>query len=121
MLSLPGHALVTCVLRWLLVTMPSLAGSFFLFDLILYLFFFFFQAEDGIRDLIVTGVQTCALPISPATLPYRVRKLEENQDEIRTKTVPELLSQGRAWHSALMMKLAEVDRQLVQLDRKSVV
>src|SRR2546421_4248814 len=25
--------------------------------------FFFFQAEDGIRDLIVTGVQTCALPI----------------------------------------------------------
>src|SRR2546421_5371001 len=27
-------------------------------------YFFFFQAEDGIRDLIVTGVQTCALPIS---------------------------------------------------------
>src|SRR5206468_2696165 len=26
---------------------------------------FFFQAEDGIRDLIVTGVQTCALPICP--------------------------------------------------------
>src|SRR5260370_12885234 len=28
------------------------------------LFFFFFQAEDGIRDSSVTGVQTCALPIS---------------------------------------------------------
>src|SRR5438067_11808242 len=27
-------------------------------------FFFFFQAEDGIRDRNVTGVQTCALPIS---------------------------------------------------------
>src|SRR5690349_25029368 len=27
--------------------------------------FFFFQAEDGIRDLYVTGVQTCALPIYP--------------------------------------------------------
>src|SRR6478736_9131536 len=27
-------------------------------------YFFFFQAEDGIRDLPVTGVQTCALPIS---------------------------------------------------------
>src|SRR6266498_4909740 len=27
-------------------------------------FFFFFQAEDGIRDADVTGVQTCALPIS---------------------------------------------------------
>src|SRR5437763_13991158 len=29
-----------------------------------YFFFFFFQAEDGIRDTSVTGVQTCALPIS---------------------------------------------------------
>src|SRR5438874_3621992 len=27
-------------------------------------YIFFFQAEDGIRDLYVTGVQTCALPIS---------------------------------------------------------
>src|SRR5437016_7224310 len=33
---------------------PSLVFSFF---------FFFFQAEDGIRDWSVTGVQTCALPI----------------------------------------------------------
>src|SRR5258708_9953459 len=35
--------------------------------------FFFFQAEDGIRDDLVTGVQTCALPISavgPARVPY---------------------------------------------------
>src|SRR5256884_1055895 len=30
----------------------------------LFCFFFFFQAEDGIRDVAVTGVQTCALPIS---------------------------------------------------------
>src|SRR5260221_7621450 len=29
-----------------------------------FFFFFFFQAEDGIRDHCVTGVQTCALPIS---------------------------------------------------------
>src|SRR2546427_4960562 len=32
--------------------------------MLLFFFFFFFQAEDGIRDLTVTGVQTCALPIS---------------------------------------------------------
>src|SRR2546427_9189596 len=32
---------------------------------------FFFQAEDGIRDLTVTGVQTCALPISPGLLGER--------------------------------------------------
>src|SRR5438309_11066347 len=32
--------------------------------MLLFFFFFFFQAEDGIRDGTVTGVQTCALPIS---------------------------------------------------------
>src|SRR2546426_12822509 len=32
------------------------------------MFFFFFQAEDGIRDYKVTGVRTCALPISDGTV-----------------------------------------------------
>src|SRR2546423_4756097 len=36
-------------------------------------FFFFFQAEDGIRDKLVTGVQTCALPISARRLARTVR------------------------------------------------
>src|SRR5690349_23243430 len=36
-------------------------------------FFFFFQAEDGIRDLYVTGVQTCALPISGHCCPSKER------------------------------------------------
>src|SRR2546429_2746062 len=36
-------------------------------------FFFFFQAEDGIRDVAVTGVQTCALPISTG---YRYQQVE---------------------------------------------
>src|SRR6478609_11454912 len=35
--------------------------------IIIIVFFFFFQAEDGIRDKLVTGVQTCALPISTGT------------------------------------------------------
>src|SRR5256884_3038583 len=35
-----------------------------LIGLVKLVFFFFFQAEDGIRDVAVTGVQTCALPIS---------------------------------------------------------
>src|SRR5438105_8266960 len=35
-----------------------------MFPLFFFFFFFFFQAEDGIRDPLVTGVQTCALPIS---------------------------------------------------------
>src|SRR5205823_8717457 len=40
-------------------------GTLFLFSwvCIVFFFFFFFQAEDGIRDKLVTGVQTCALPI----------------------------------------------------------
>src|SRR2546427_501332 len=36
-------------------------------EYLFFVFFFFFQAEDGIRDLTVTGVQTCALPISAGT------------------------------------------------------
>src|SRR5437763_2171699 len=35
-------------------------------------FFFFFQAEDGIRDTSVTGVQTCALPILSGVDPDRL-------------------------------------------------
>src|SRR2546421_2537396 len=41
-----------------------------MFHSIIY-FFFFFQAEDGIRDLIVTGVQTCALPICFVAVTFR--------------------------------------------------
>src|SRR5256886_11341242 len=61
-------------------------------------FFFFFQAEDGIRDLTVTGVQTCALPISgirPALPPrpshpggsgrFRSRKDEHRSEEHTSK------------------------------------
>src|SRR5207253_8574820 len=40
----------------------------FFFFILFVFFFFFFQAEDGIRDGHVTGVQTCALPISAPTV-----------------------------------------------------
>src|SRR5258708_18581644 len=40
-----------------------------------FFFFFFFQAEDGIRDDLVTGVQTCALPISGVCHAVVVRRL----------------------------------------------
>src|SRR5574339_433321 len=39
------------------------------YDGIGFCFFFFFQAEDGIRDRLVTGVQTCALPIFESVMP----------------------------------------------------
>ena len=38
-------------------------SSMLMYIYFIYLFYFFFQAEDGIRDDLVTGVQTCALPI----------------------------------------------------------
>src|SRR2546430_4576153 len=41
---------------------------------------FFFQAEDGIRDLTVTGVQTCALPISGAAAPEGAAPLLAGDD-----------------------------------------
>src|SRR5215216_1810286 len=49
---------------------------FFFEERVVLLFFFFFQAEDGIRDDLVTGVQTCALPIfaSQANAHFRIVK-----------------------------------------------
>src|SRR2546421_6418300 len=50
-------------------------------------FIFFFQAEDGIRYLIVTGVQTCALPISaqrPRRLSCLRRRVEAAAGDKRT-------------------------------------
>src|SRR2546430_10547136 len=63
-------------------------------------FFFFFQAEDGIRDLTVTGVQTCALPISFVAMPCICRLLGErdHRSTIRLAT--------NAWHRSLAPSLA---------------
>src|SRR2546430_506709 len=55
-------------------------------------FFFFFQAEDGIRDLTVTGVQTCALPIfrsegaDPVSEPaFHLTPLDVRKQEFRRR------------------------------------
>src|SRR5205809_3405401 len=58
--------------------------------------FFFFQAEDGIRDVAVTGVQTCALPISPPPTPQAGPAEEPDREH------PLLLTTGRVaehWHT----------------------
>ena len=61
---------------------------------------FFFQAEDGIRDRLVTGVQTCALPICDPDHPAHDRLFlsphaafycEEGGEEFRTKGAKECL------------------------------
>src|SRR5256886_8300280 len=48
-----------CVFEYMIKDLIYFSVSYFR----VIFFFFFFQAEDGIRDLTVTGVQTCALPI----------------------------------------------------------
>src|SRR5258708_15534884 len=54
-------------------------------------FFFFFQAEDGIRDDLVTGVQTCALPISVISDLFSINISRTNRcsrRRITRKTLP---------------------------------
>src|SRR5437879_11064561 len=47
--------------------------------------FFFFQAEDGIRDTSVTGVQTCALPISAERTEREAAEARKADEEKRRK------------------------------------
>src|SRR3989441_9727322 len=88
--------------------------------------FFFFQAEDGIRDKLVTGVQTCALPISPDVLVHsRHRVIVRPDDQIgRAEAVPHSLpliarDEGPGPREVLAIAL---DRSAIDpADRKSVV
>src|SRR5256712_8884232 len=73
-----------------------------------YFFFFFFQAEDGIRDLIVTGVQTCALPISLLVVdscfctPALQRPFELGADLVIHSATKYLDGQGRVLGGAVL-------------------
>src|SRR3989440_1890280 len=60
--------------------------------------FFFFQAEDGIRDLIVTGVQTCALPISHRII-RAVRPAHDDVNFIAWSRVPFANRRGESMRS----------------------
>src|SRR3989440_787844 len=87
-------------------------------------FFFFFQAEDGIRDLIVTGVQTCALPISRSAEEVRTR-VRQTQGQIGR--VVEAMQQGREAAQGVGSVATTVQGALdaifsdLNTDRKSVV
>src|SRR5687768_18561290 len=63
---------------------------------LMFYFFFFFQAEDGIRDVAVTGVQTCALPILMCRA-YLTRKSTVNSWPLRIvlRSPPTILVNGR--------------------------
>src|SRR2546425_6502836 len=60
-------------------------------------FFFFFQAEDGIRDKLVTGVQTCALPIfEPRTVGLPVFHTTQHLNRPRSEQARRRLCPRRA-------------------------
>src|SRR2546430_11912543 len=89
------------------------------YDSIYSVFFFFFQAEDGIRDLTVTGVQTCALPIfaQPAVAfrsPQDAERRELNPVERRFLRMAARLQRFLSW---VAKELGE--RPVVQIGRAS--
>src|SRR5215204_1385624 len=77
-------------------------------------FFFFFQAEDGIRDHCVTGVQTCALPIlqSPMT-----GGKQERSRRAGTENVAGIVGLGAAAQLARGKMAAEAERLAALRDR----
>src|SRR5256885_12306684 len=80
-------------------------------------FVFFFQAEDGIRDYKVTGVQTCALPIyyieTPEDVAARVRRCLQFAPAERLSFAPDCgLSQTARWAARAKLRnlVAEIGR-----------
>src|SRR4051794_41377899 len=71
-------------------------------------FFFFFQAEDGIRDGRVTGVQTCALPISHGSSLISCWDKIKVRARQRCRPAP---AQRRRRLSALFARPGEICRQ----------
>src|SRR5256886_11029157 len=72
-----------------------------------YVFFFFFQAEDGIRDLTVTGVQTCALPICSANRSSANRSFREEAGAgtaIQETTIRGTTIRGTTIHATITRK-----------------
>src|SRR3712207_7729823 len=70
--------------------------------------FFFFQAEDGIRDIGVTGVQTCALPISrcsgfPAILFQYMESKEKQGTEVKPLSSSYAACSNREWNSKSLL------------------
>src|SRR5256886_5299527 len=93
-------------------------------DCSVHVFFdFFFQAEDGIRDLTVTGVQTCALPISSSHRCSWGRAVAEQRCELVTVIGDAGMGKSRLAAEALASIEARVvrGRCLPYGDRKSVV
>src|SRR3989475_861801 len=80
--------------------------------------FFFFQAEDGIRDLTVTGVQTCALPISAALRRRRQGRHQPRDRARRAAQDARLDAEGGERRGNLGQYRARQDRRRAQPVRR---
>src|SRR5205085_6183860 len=85
------------------------------------IFFFFFQAEDGIRDLTVTGVQTCALPIFATSRKHTGRMLRETCRQCSSfiLTQPFRATAMDGWHRTSGSTQSIVSFLKLIIDRKS--
>src|SRR5207237_2210328 len=134
-----------CIVLYAAAIVDCLHGSTGLSDIVVFycffwLFFFFFQAEDGIRDSSVTGVQTCALPISPRSVgvvwglaPYDTKRLIEAAQQKAVRATLSMLEREATWarrgrNGAFLEKVALTsatfrhgESRPAQQDRKSVV
>src|SRR5687767_5376685 len=72
---------------------------FFLIFYFIYFFFFFFQAEDGIRDKLVTGVQTCALAIGSARRACAGSQVDPRETETSRGTL-DMPRTGAPWRES---------------------
>src|SRR5690349_9051416 len=85
---------------------------------------FFFQAEDGIRDLYVTGVQTCALPILTKIVEQQVQPAMKRQRDCIAAIRSQATSDAGVWKlpkGEAYYKYALKYATTTSLDRKSVV
>src|SRR2546429_4392805 len=83
--------------------------------------FFFFQAEDGIRDVAVTGVQTCALPIS--TFLGLLATVRNREARVRGFTIFQSTAceEAQEGSGTVIPFLPLLSLALIRIDRKSVV
>src|SRR2546425_4615764 len=92
--------------------------------------YFFFQAEDGIRDKLVTGVQTCALPISAflcsSTLPVMKGSSSgpiSRRTSVRydARTVPSSVRPRSEEHTSELQSLAYLVCRLLLEKKKNIL
>src|SRR2546426_1662477 len=85
-------------------------------------FFFFFQAEDGIRDYKVTGVQTCALPIfDTMEISPDGKSLRPRSRFAKFSNLPELQQMFRAFADVQTAEMLNLPRPRLKGDKAAVV